>query len=260
MNPVYATAIGTSITMFKLFDWDIRVSGSEHLPASGPGVVTTNHIGYLDFVLAGYGVLQQNKRRLRFVAKREIFDHKVSGPLMRAMGHIAVDRGGNTHVAMGEVAQALRDGELVGMFPEGTISTSFVPLPGRPGAARMAMGAGAPLIPGAVWGTQRIFTKGRKPRPARGTVILVSFGPAIAYEPDDDPNVVHGRLMAAIRGLVDTAQRQYPQRPAGPDDAWWQPAHLGGGAPTVEQAEQRARDDAAERRRRRAADGGTPQG
>ena len=258
-NPVYAAAIGTSVTMFKLFGWDIRVSGSEHIPAAGPGVVATNHIGYLDFVLAGYGVLQQGKRRLRFVAKREIFDHSVSGPLMRAMGHIAVDRGGDTNLAMHEVAAALQDGQLVGMFPEGTISTSFVPLPGRPGAAKMAIKAGAPLIPGAVWGTQRIFTKGRKPRPAWGTAILVSFGPPIAYEPDEDPTAVHGRLMVAIRDLVDTSQRQYPQRPAGPSDAWWQPAHLGGTAPTVEQAEQRARDDAAERRRRHAADGGTPQ-
>lgn len=230
-------------------NWDIRITGVENIPATGPGVVATNHIGYLDFVFAGYGVREQGKRRLRFVAKREVFDNKFAGPLMRAMRHIAVDRGGDTHIAMAEVAQALRDGDLVGMFPEGTINKSFVPFRGRPGAAKMAMDAGAPLIPGAVWGTQRIYTKGRKPEPARGTVICVSFGPAIAYEPDEDPVAVHGRLMEAIGGMVETLQRDYPQSPSGPDDTWWLPARLGGTAPTVEQAQAEAAARAAERRR-----------
>jgi hypothetical protein len=174
---------------------------------------------------------------------------------MRSMGHIRVDRGGDTATAMQEVSEALRGGDLVGMFPEGTISRSFVPLPGRPGAAKMAIDAGAPLIPGAVWGSQRISTKGRKPQAAPRIVVTVTFGPPIAYAPDESPTAVHGRLMGAIRGLVDDAQRSYPQRPAGPEDAWWQPAHLGGRAPTVEEAEARAAADSAERRRRRS--GGT---
>jgi 1-acyl-sn-glycerol-3-phosphate acyltransferase len=255
VNPVYATAVAASITTFKLAGWDVRVRGAHHVPAHGPGVVATNHVGYLDFVFAGFGVRERGGRRLRFVAKREVFDHPVGGPLMRSMGHIRVDRGGDTATAMQEVSEALRGGDLVGMFPEGTISRSFVPLPGRPGAAKMAMDAGAPLIPGAVWGSQRISTKGRKPQAAPRIVVTVTFGPPIAYAPDESPTAVHGRLMGAIRGLVDDAQRSYPQRPAGPEDAWWQPAHLGGRAPTVEEAEARAAADSAERRRRRS--GGT---
>jgi 1-acyl-sn-glycerol-3-phosphate acyltransferase len=254
MNPTYSIVIGAALGVFKLLRWDVRVAGAHHVPATGGGVVATNHVGYLDFVFSGYGVRQQGKRRLRFVAKREVFDHKVSGPLMRAMGHIPVDRGGNTAVAIREVAAALEGGELVGMFPEGTISRSFVPLEGRPGAVRMAMGAGVPLIPGAVWGTQRIYTKGRKPRPARGTVITVAFGPAVTYAPDEDPVVVHARLMAAIGELVTELQDSYPHRPSGPDDAWWQPAHLGGGAPTPEEAQRQATEEAAARRARRSAD------
>jgi 1-acyl-sn-glycerol-3-phosphate acyltransferase len=258
VNPVYATVIAIVLAIFKVLRWKVLVRGVEHVPATGPGVVATNHIGYLDFVFAGYGVREQGRRRLRFVAKREVFDHKVTGPLMRAMGHIAVDRGGDTGVAMREVEQALAGGDLVGMFPEGTISRSFVPLPGRPGAARMAMASGVPLIPGAVWGTQRIFTKGRKPRPAPGTTVTVAFGPPIAYEPDEDPLVVHERLMAAIGELVDELQRSYPDTPSGPDDTWWQPAHLGGSAPTPEEAKARADAEAAERRRRRGGDPGGP--
>ena len=251
MNPVYTGVIGTVLTTFRVLNWKVRVTGAEHVPASGAAIVTTNHIGYLDFVFAGYGVRKQGRRRLRFVAKREVFDHKVSGPLMRAMGHIRVDRGGNTRAAMREVAEALDGGDLVGMFPEGTISRSFVPLPGRPGAVRMAMEAGVPLIPGAVWGTQRVFTKGRKPHVFRNLEVSVTFGPAITYQPDEDPLAVHERLMAAIRELVDDLQRSYPQAPSGPDDTWWQPAHLGGSAPSVEDAEAAARADSARRRRGR---------
>ncbi|MFA9430638.1 lysophospholipid acyltransferase family protein [Egicoccus sp. AB-alg2] len=251
MNPVYTGVIGTVLAAFRVLNWKVRVTGHEHVPASGPAVVATNHIGYLDFVFAGYGVREQGKRRLRFVAKREVFDHKVSGPLMRAMGHIPVDRAGNTRVALREVGEALAAGDLVGMFPEGTISRSFVPLAGRPGAVRMAMEAGVPLIPGAVWGTQRVFTKGRKPRLFRNLVVTVAFGPRIAYTADDDPLEVHKRLMAAIGDLVDELQRTYPQVPSGPDDTWWQPAHLGGSAPTVAQAEAAARADAQRRRRER---------
>jgi 1-acyl-sn-glycerol-3-phosphate acyltransferase len=263
VNPVYASVIGLVLFVFRVLRWKVRVTGVEHVPAAGPGVVATNHIGYLDFVFAGYGVRKQGKRRLRFVAKREVFDHRFVGPLMRAMGHIAVDRGGNTMKAMHEVSDALTGGDLVGMFPEGTISRSFVPLPGRPGAAKMAVESGVPLIPGAVWGTQRISTKGRKPTAAVGNKVTVVFGPPIAYEPGEDPLAVHERLMAAIGELVDRLQREYPDRPAGPEDAWWQPAHLGGSAPTPEEALRRAQEDAAARRRRRAeelAAGASPTG
>lgn len=250
MNPVYPTVIGLCLGTFKAMGWDVRVSGTEHVPADGPGIVATNHVSYLDFIFAGYGVREQGRRRLRFVAKREIFDHTVSGPLMRAMRHIPVERGGDTDRMMAEVRTALAEGDLVGMFPEGTISRSFVPLRGRPGAARMAVEAGVPLIPGAVWGSQRILTKGGSFHAARRSVITVAFGPQVAYERDEDPGEVTERLMAAIGTLVDDAQRSYPQAPAGPDDDWWLPAHLGGGAPTPAEAEQRAREEAARRRAR----------
>jgi 1-acyl-sn-glycerol-3-phosphate acyltransferase len=254
-NPTYSIVIAFVLALFRILRWKVRVSGVEHIPTHGGAVVATNHVGYLDFVFSGYGVRQQGKRRLRFVAKREVFDNTFSGPLMRAMGHIPVDRGGQTEHAMRDAIAALRAGDMVGMFPEGTISRSFVPLAGRPGAVRMAMGAGVPLIPGAVWGTQRIYTKGRKPTAAFGNTVTVAFGPPIAYGPDEDPVEVHARLMAAVRELVHELQASYPDRPSGPDDGWWQPAHLGGSAPTVEEAERRAAEDAAERRARRAAEG-----
>ncbi len=251
MNPVYATATGVSITAFTTLRWDVRVSGAQHIPATGGGVIATNHVGYLDFVFSGYGAGKRNGRRVRFVAKREVFDNRYAGPLMRSMRHIPVDRGGNTTSALREVAAALDAGDLVGMFPEGTIDRSFVAQAGRPGAARMAITAGVPLIPGAIWGSQRIFSKGHKLQAARGTVVMVSFGPPIDYTPDENPTVVHERLMASIRKQVDELQRSYPQRPAAGEQEWWQPAHLGGSAPTPEQAQAWAREEATDRRRKR---------
>ena len=252
LDPVYAVTTAACLTAFELFRWDVRVVGAELIPGSGPAILATNHIGYLDFVFAGYGARQRSGRRVRFVAKREVFDHPVSGPWMRAMRHIPVDRDGRLRDLVGEVGNALAAGDLVGMFPEGTINRSFVPTFARTGAARLAVRAGVPLIPGAIWGSQRIFTKGRRLRPAAGTVVTVRFGPPVAYQSGENPAAVHARLMAAIRELADVAQRRYPQRPAGAEDRWWQPAHLGGSAPTPAEAERQAREEAARRRRPRA--------
>lgn len=253
MEPVYTPIIGTALAMFRSMGWDLRFRGTEHVPASGGGVIATNHVGYLDFTFVGAGVRQQDKRLLRFLAKQEIFDNRWAGPLMRGMKHIPVDRVGAAAQSLRAAEEALQRGELIGMFPEATISRSFVPLPGKTGAARMAMATGTPLVPGAVWGSQRIWTKGRPRDLRRNVVITVDFGPPVDTSPDRDPQDVTADLMAAIAGLVDRAQRDYPERPDGEADAWWLPAHLGGTAPTPEEAREMAQREAAERRARRAA-------
>jgi len=250
VEPVYSPVIGAALLLFRSMGWKIRVSGAEHIPVTGPGVVATNHVGYLDFTFVGYGVREQ-RRMLRFLAKKEIFDHPVAGPLMRGMKHVPVDRFGRPQDAFNAAIDALRSGELIGMFPEATISRSFVPAAGKSGAARMAMAASAPLIPGAVWGSQRILTKGRPRNLQRNLPITVDFGPPVEYAPDEDPTAVTKRLMESIDTLVDRASRAYPDRPAGPSDSWWLPAHLGGGAPTVEQADAMAAEERAARRARR---------
>jgi 1-acyl-sn-glycerol-3-phosphate acyltransferase len=254
METVYPPVIAAARSLIRAMTWQVRVSGEEHIPAEGAAVLASNHIGYLDFIFIGYGALPK-KRVVRFAAKKEVFDHPVAGPLMRGMKHISVDRFGGADAAVAASVDALRRGELVGMFPEGTISRSFVPAAAKTGAARMAMDAGVPLIPVAVWGTQRILTKGRPKNFQRGVVIDVRYGAPIAYERDDDPGKVTKRLMDAITKLVDQAAAEYPQEPSGPDDRWWLPAHQGGTAPTVEEAEAMAARDRAARRAKRQAEG-----
>jgi 1-acyl-sn-glycerol-3-phosphate acyltransferase len=257
VEPVYRSVIGALLTVFRAQDWDIRVTGTEHVPTSGGAIIATNHIGYLDFTFAGFGVRKApGKRLVRFAAKQEAFDHAVSGPLMRAMKHLPVDRAGAAATTIDHGVDLLRRGELVGMFPESTISRSFVPLPGKTGTVRMAQEAGVPIVPGAVWGSQRLLTKGR-PRnlKQRHVVITVDFGTPMTVAPDADPVAATQELMGRIGTLVDAAQRSYPQQPAPGEDPWWVPAHLGGTAPTPEEALAKAREEAAQRRARRQAEG-----
>jgi 1-acyl-sn-glycerol-3-phosphate acyltransferase len=250
VEPVYRPVIGFALGLMKVMRWKVHVTGAEHIPLTGPAVIATNHVGYLDFVFVG-AAARERKRLIRFLAKAEIFNHKVAGPLMRGMKHIPVDRFGHASQAIDDSVAALQRGEIIGMFPESTISRSFVPASGKTGAARMAMGAGAPLIPGSVWGSQRILTKGRPKNFQRNIAIDIAVGEPIAYEPDEDPEKVTLRLMERIEELVDRQQRNYPQRPAGADDMWWVPAHLGGAAPTVEESLALNAREAEERRARR---------
>ena len=256
VEPVYRPVIGFALSLMKVMRWNVRTEGAEHIPLSGPAVLATNHVGYLDFVFVG-AAARERRRLVRFLAKAEVFDHKVAGPLMRGMKHIPVDRFGRASQAIDDSVAALQRGEIIGMFPESTISRSFVPAAGKTGAARMAMLAGAPLIPGAVWGTQRILTKGRPKNFQRNIDIQVSFDEPVSYEPDEDPEKVTLEMMRRIETLVDRAQRNYTQQPSGPDDTWWVPAHLGGSAPTVEESLAMNAREAEERRARRNAAGNT---
>ena len=145
------------------------------VPRKGGAVLAINHIGYLDFALVGTAALPSG-RYIRFMAKKEIFDHKMAGPLMRGMHHISVDRSAGSAALVGTL-RALRAGQIIGIFPEATISRSFEIKALKSGAVRMAQGAAVPLIPVAIWGSQRIITKGRKPDFKRHRhPVLIAFG------------------------------------------------------------------------------------
>src|SRR5450756_2006965 len=77
--------------MFRVLDISFDVRGAEHIPRSGGAVLASNHVSYLDFIFCGYAA-QPSKRFVRFMAKDVVFKHRISGPLMRGMHHIPVDR------------------------------------------------------------------------------------------------------------------------------------------------------------------------
>jgi 1-acyl-sn-glycerol-3-phosphate acyltransferase len=230
MELVYPPVVALVKTLFRALDNKIVIEGAEHIPTSGGAVLASNHSSYLDFMYCGLGA-QPSKRLVRFMAKKEVFDHRISGPLMRGMHHVPVDRRAGT-AAFKHAIQALRDGEIIGVFPEATISVSFTIKTLKSGAARMAQEAGVPLIPMAVWGPHRLWTKGRqKELTKRHVPVIIKIGEPIAMAEGATPEAITATLKTRLTALLDEAQQEYPEKPAGPDDLWWLPAHLGGTAP-----------------------------
>ncbi|ANW21474.1 lysophospholipid acyltransferase family protein [Streptomyces clavuligerus] len=231
---VYRPVVGLALTLFKVWDLKIDTKGSENIPRTGGAVLVSNHISYLDFIFTGLAALPQ-KRLVRFMAKESVFRHKISGPLMRGMKHIPVDRK-QGEAAYKHALESLRAGEIVGVFPEATISESFTLKSFKSGAARLAQEAGVPLIPVAVWGTQRLWTKGRPRNFSRShTPVTIRVGAPVEAPKDQYAGAITRRLREQVQGLLEDAQRDYPQRPVGAGDSWWLPAHLGGTAPTPEE-------------------------
>ena len=116
--------------------------------------------------------------------------------------------------------EALRAGECVCVFPEGTISTDLEPMPGKTGTARLAAMSGVRVTPVGLWGAHRILTKGRKPDWRTGVAETVVVGDPVHVAPDEDVYGATDRIMAAIAACVARARAVYPQRPEGDDD-WW---------------------------------------
>ena len=255
MEPVYATCILLARTIWRLQGLKISVTGVENLPASGGAVVAINHTGYLDFTFAGLPAYQQGLgRKVRFMAKQEVFDSKVTGPIMRSLRHIPVDRQDGA-ASYESAVRNLKDGELVGVYPEATISRSFEIKECKSGAARMAVEAGVPIVPHVVWGAQRIWTKGHPKnmlRPKVPITVLVGepIAPTLAVE--ELKVVLHSRM----QHLLERAQEQYGPHPAG---EFWVPHRLGGGAPSLAEAARLDADEAAERAARRAQAPGAPE-
>lgn len=233
MELVYPPVIAACKTMFRVLDLKLDVRGAEHIPASGGAVLACTHVSYLDFIFCGLAGLPSG-RRTRFMAKEQIFRNRVAGPLMRGMHHISVDRSAG-QASYQEAVTALRAGEVVGVFPEATISRSFTVKPIKSGAVRMAAEAGVPVIPMTVWGSQRLWTKGRpKNLTQRHVPVLIRAGEPFQPAPGDDLDDLTADLRARMSDLLDTAQRDYPDQPD--SDLFWLPAHLGGTAPTPEAA------------------------
>jgi 1-acyl-sn-glycerol-3-phosphate acyltransferase len=248
VEPVYATVIQLARLIFRIQGLKITCTGVENLPTSGGGVIAINHTGYLDFTLAGLPSYQQGLgRKVRFMAKQEVFDHKITGPIMRSLRHIPVDR--QDGAASYEAAvNMLKAGELVGVYPEATISRSFEIKEFKSGAARMAVDAGVPIIPHIVWGAQRVWTKGHPKKLYRPKVpITVVVGEPI--QPTLPVAELNGLLHSRMQHLLERAQEQYGPHPAG---EFWVPHRLGGGAPSLAEASRMDAEEAAVKAVRRA--------
>ena len=238
----YPPIIMSAYGFFRAFNIRFTLTGGEHIPRTGGAVLASSHVSYFDFIFCGYAA-RPSKRLVRFMAKKSTFDHPVSGPLMRSMHHIPVDRSAGAS-SLDHAVDWLRRGEVVGVFPEATISQSFEVKDFKTGAVRMAAEAGVPVVPMITFGGQRLWTKGRKREMTRGTLVALTVGEPITVTGDDDPLEATAHLRAVMQGLFDRTIEDYEPKPA--PGAWWWPARYGGGAPTLDaMREQEARDRAA---------------
>jgi 1-acyl-sn-glycerol-3-phosphate acyltransferase len=224
---VYPPVVVILKAFWKYLGLRFDFHGEENLPREGGAILAMNHVSYLDFALIGTAALPAN-RWIRFMAKKELFDNKVAGPLLRGMHHISVDRSSGS-ASFSTALRALEAGECVGIFPEGTISVSFELKEFKSGAVRLAIGAGVPVVPAVVWGSQRLWTKKVKRDLKRNKFpISVSFGQPLHFTSDTDIEEGEAQLRAAMSALLLDVQSKYPDSHNG---ARWAPVRLGGTAP-----------------------------
>ncbi|MEO6604425.1 MAG: lysophospholipid acyltransferase family protein [Aeromicrobium sp.] len=226
---------GFVVGFFRTFNWftghkTIRL-GDRRLPTDSGAVLAINHTSYVDFTYIGIDAKRRDKRLVRFMAKIELTKNPVIRFLMWGCQVIPVDRSAGANAYRAAVEE-LREGEIVGVYPEATISRSFEIKELKSGAARMALEADVPVIPCVVWGSQRIATKGLPRQLGRTkTPVMVSIGDPIT--PTGTADELSTKVHAAMSALLTEVQAAYGPHPKGEN---WVPARLGGSAPTLKEA------------------------
>jgi len=235
MNEVtYRLVISACRALFRALGLRITVRGAEHLPSAGGAVLASNHVSFLDFTFVGHAGRERG-RFVRFLAKQSVFGPPVVGAAMRAMGHVSVDRAHGA-VALRHAVEKVRAGELVGVFPEATISRSWTLKELKHGAAAIAIWEQVPLVPVVVWGGQRILTAGGRWSARRGKALTILVGEPMRPPAGSRPDETTAELGVRLRALLDEAMATYPDRPRDDRDRWWLPASVGGSAPRPEVA------------------------
>ena len=193
--------------------------GGENIPATGGCIVVFNHISHADPLTAAHFVYDHG-RIPRYLAKSGLFKNKALGFFLRGAGQIPVERlSRNAKGAYDAAVAAVREGECVVVYPEGTLSRDpdLWPMTGKSGAARIALETGAPVIPVGQWGAHKLlapYTKTPKPFPRKPIRMLA--GPPV---PLDDLialprtqqviNSATERIMAAVTALVEELRGEH---------------------------------------------------
>jgi 1-acyl-sn-glycerol-3-phosphate acyltransferase len=192
------------------FRWTIE--GVENIPREGPALLALNHIAYLDPLAACY-VVDKRKRIPRFLAKEELFRDKKIAWVLRGTKQIPVHRGtADAPMALDAAIEAATRGEVIVIFPEGTITKDpdLNPMEGKTGIARLAIESGAPVIPMALWGTANIWPKGYAKRWRPRQDICVRVGEPLSFadraDAPDEWHRVAGEIMDEISLLLAPAE------------------------------------------------------
>jgi 1-acyl-sn-glycerol-3-phosphate acyltransferase len=216
-EPIYQLARWIVIPWAHIwFRWHIE--GIENIPKHGPAILAWNHIAYLDPLAISYVVVRAG-RRPRFLTKSELFQDKRIGWVLKGAGQIEVKRGTRAApVALDQALAALEGGEVVVIFPEGTVTTDpdLNPMPAKTGVSRLALKSGVPVIPCAIWGTANIWPKGYAHRWRPRQDIVVRIGKQVPIEGDfntpSDWRNAGKTIMEAVSLLVAGIRPSVPDR------------------------------------------------
>jgi 1-acyl-sn-glycerol-3-phosphate acyltransferase len=247
MEPVYRGIEIAAALAARALGTRISYQGLENIPAHGGAVIAMNHISYIDFLPAGLAS-SRRQRRIRYMLKAEALDNRTVDWIIKHTDCIPVDRTAGAG-AYAEAVRRLRAGQLVGVFPEATISRSFELKEFKSGAVRMALEAQVPVIPLILWGAQRMWTKDYPKTLGRAKIpLIVRAGEPLT--PVGTAAEFDATLRAAMTVLLHEVQEQYPHPPG----AFWVPRRLGGGAPTPAEAARLDEAELAQRARRSTAE------
>lgn len=245
MEPVFRTLEIAATIAIRAAGTAITYQGLQNIPERGGAVIAINHTSYIDFLPAALATHRRH-RRTRFMIKAEMTDVRIVAFLIKHTGAIPVDRSAGAD-SYAEAVRQLRAGELVGVYPEATISRSFELKEFKSGAVRMALEARVPIIPLIVWGAHRVWTKDHPKQLGRNKIpFTVRVGAPLL--PVGTPAELDASMRAAMTTMLHEVQEQYPH----PGGAHWVPRRLGGGAPTPAEAARIEEAELAERARRAA--------
>lgn len=152
---IFYKVVKNSIRFLLSLIYRIEIEGKENIPIEGKAIVCSNHFNNLDPVLIGTCL----PRQINYMAKEELFSNKVFALIFKKLGVFPVKRGGADISAIKTALKVLKDGSALGIFPEGTRSKTGKLLDAKPGAAMIAVRSQSPIIPAAIVGNYKPFTK-----------------------------------------------------------------------------------------------------
>jgi 1-acyl-sn-glycerol-3-phosphate acyltransferase len=200
------------------FQW--RFEHLDRIPAHGPALVACNHASYLDPIANAYAVVKAG-RRPRFLAKDDLFRIPIVGRALAGAGQIPVSRGRGDRTPLLRAERALADGEVVVVYPEGTVTTrgDGLPMAGKTGTVRLALATGTPITPMVSWGSAPVWQKSGPGSLKPGRPVWVSVGREIDLRPRaaeiEDFEAVRGMtadLMAVLTVMTEDLRHRYPER------------------------------------------------
>lgn len=185
LNPWWRYGVRVASPLLR-FLFRVQVTGLEHVPARGATMLAFNHVSALDGPVLAIALVANTSRPPRFLVAAEFFRRRFHGWVLRTFDQIPIHRGEHDGAALDAALDALREGSVIAIAPEGGVNTDPEHLQRiRSGIARLALPTGAPIVPVGIWGTQTRWPRGgiRWRRPWRTSVVL-AFGPPIL--PDGD--------------------------------------------------------------------------